>query len=121
MVRCAGGFPRHLSLLGVTMNCKKGDLAIIVSSSCGNEGKIVQCLELLITGSFPDTKGGWQWHVKGVHPVWRIDRPINFANAFDTVQVMYCSDTRLRPLRGDLNGDDIESTTEKKNELETIA
>jgi hypothetical protein len=103
------------------MNCKKGDLAIIVSSSCGNEGKIVQCLELLITESFPDTKGRRQWHIGGVHPVWRIDRPINFRNTFDTVQIMYCSDAKLRPLRGDLNGDDTESTTEKTNELETIA
>ena len=103
------------------MNCKKGDLAIIVSSSCGNEGKIVKCLELLITDSFPDTDGRRQWHIKGVHPIWRIDRPINLSNNFDTVQALYCSDERLRPLRGDLNGDDIESTTEKTNELETTA
>jgi hypothetical protein len=103
------------------MNCKKGELAIIVSSSCGNEGKIVQCLELLITDRFLDTEGRPHRHINGVQPVWRIDRPINFANAFNTVQVMYCSDARLRPLRGDLNGDDTESTTEKKNELETTA
>jgi len=98
------------------MNCKKGDLAIIVSSSCGNEGKIVQCLELLVTNVFVDTKGRPQTHRRGVQPVWRIDRPINFANAFDTVQVMYCSDEKLRPLRGDLSGDDNESTTENMNE-----
>ena len=98
------------------MNCKKGDLAIIVSSFCGNEGKIVQCLELLITDIFLDTEGKSHLHKRGVQPAWRIDRPINFSNGFDTVQVMYCSDARLRPLRGDLNGDDIESTTEKSNE-----
>jgi hypothetical protein len=32
------------------MNCVKGDLAIIVKSTCGNEGKIVTCLELVPAG-----------------------------------------------------------------------
>ena len=27
------------------MNCKQGDLAIVVFSICGNEGKIVRCLQ----------------------------------------------------------------------------
>lgn len=101
------------------MNCKKGDLAIIVSSSCGNEGKIVQCLELVFTDRIPDTTGKMHRHARRMHPSWRIDRSINFADAFDTVQVMYCSDARLRPLRGDLRGDDTESTTEKTKELTT--
>lgn len=103
------------------LNCKKGDLAIIVSSTCGNEGKIVQCLELLITGTIPDTNGELHLHRRGVAPVWRIDKPINFANALDVVQVMYCSDAKLRPLRGDLSGDDDETTTEKTNEHTTLA
>lgn len=29
------------------MNCKQGDLAVIVRSYAGNEGKIVRCLRLL--------------------------------------------------------------------------
>jgi hypothetical protein len=32
------------------LNCKQGDLAVIVRSCCGNEGKIVRCVELDLTG-----------------------------------------------------------------------
>lgn len=88
------------------LNCKQGDLAIIVKSTCGNEGKIVRCLELLMTDKVPDTSG-YVWRYRsGLQPVWRIDRTINFGNDFDIVQVEYCSDKVLRPLRGDLTQDD---------------
>lgn len=29
------------------MNCKEGDLAIVIRSKCGNEGKIVRCVKYL--------------------------------------------------------------------------
>lgn len=99
----------------MTLNCKQGDLAIIVKSTCGNEGKIVRCLELLHTAHVPDTNGRLHKHADGVHPMWRIDRPITFANIFDSTQIMYCSDSVLRPLRGDLD----DETIEEGNELST--
>lgn len=40
------------------MNCKQGDLAIIVKSMAGNEGKIVRCLKFVPAQDFstPDQK-----------------------------------------------------------------
>lgn len=97
------------------LNCKQGDLAIIVKSAHGNEGKIVQCLELLVTDRIIDANGKTLFYVGGVRAIWRVDRPITFANAFDSVQVPYCSDDKLRPLRGDLTDDEIETTKELEN------
>ena len=97
------------------LNCKQGDLAIIIKSVCGNEGKIVRCLELMHTERVPDTAGWLHRFAGGARYVWRIDRSINFGNAFDVVQIMYCSDSRLRPLRGDTD----DETIEEGNELST--
>ena len=97
------------------LNCKQGDLAIIVKSVHGNEGKIVRCLELLITDKVVAVNGNTHYYAGGVRPVWRIDRPITFANVFDSAQVPYCADANLRPLRGDLTDDEIENTKELEN------
>lgn len=95
------------------LNCKQGDLAIIVSSSCGNEGKIVRCVEFAgVIKRVPDTQGVLHYYMGAPRPIWRIDRTINFANSFETVQIEYCSDEKLRPLRGDLTNDEIETTQE---------
>lgn len=102
------------------LNCKQGDIAIIVSSTCGNEGKIVQCLELLETDRLVDVNGNVFRYVGGGRYVWRIDRPINFKSVRDSyiTQVMYCADAKLRPLRGDINDEELDTT--KQNETETI-
>ena len=89
------------------LNCKKGDLAIIVSSTCGNEGKIVRCLELLYMDRVTDTDGNTWRFANGPRWVWSIDRSINFGNALDIVQIMYSSDHRMRPLRGDITDEEI--------------
>ena len=67
------------------MNCKQGDLAIIVRSLAGNEGKIVRCLR-------PATKGYYTFH----GPRWRIDRilPDDFGGTIQSV-----ADCALRPIR----------------------
>lgn len=41
------------------MNCKQGDIAIIVRSAAGNEGKVVTCLELIIDP--PECTPGAYW------------------------------------------------------------
>jgi hypothetical protein len=100
------------------LNCKQGDLAIIVNSSCGNEGKIVRCLELFVSDRTADIHGNVVPYAGGTRPVWRIDRPITFKSTRGnhTTQKMYCSDARLRPLRGDLEDESIE----EQNELSTV-
>lgn len=98
----------------MSLNCKQGDLAIIVSSACGNEGKIVRCLELLHTDRVTDTNGETWRFAGGPRWVWRIDRSINFGNKFDVVQTMHCSDHKMRPLRGDITDEEIETADENK-------
>lgn len=71
------------------MNCKEGDLAIVVRSYAGNEGKIVQCLELLRVDY--DHYGKFEDDV----PSWRIDRPL--ANALGQFSYII-PDNQLRPL-----------------------
>lgn len=101
----------------MTLNCKQGDLAIIVKSTCGNEGKIVRCLELLHTEWITDVNGVRRNYVGGGRYVWCIDRTINFKSLRTgyITQMAYCSDAYLRPLRGDLD----DETIEEENELST--
>lgn len=84
------------------MNCKQGDLAIVVRSEAGNEGKIVRCLELMITDTVVDLDGNSHPYALGVAPIWRVDRPMNFAKVVDgeIKQAMSCADEVLRPIRG---------------------
>ncbi len=74
------------------MNCKPGDLAMVVNSTCGNEGVIVTCLEYI---------GLMNWHGRDyrpkARPTWRIDRELP---AFDGCHVgPFCKDEILRPIR----------------------
>lgn len=77
------------------LNCKPGDLAVIVRSTCGNEGKIVRCIELHPAGTdnSPIFKG----------PIWEIDAPIPSTWGDQTP---YCPDSQLRPLRDNQGADE---------------
>ena len=78
------------------LNCKKGDLAVIVNSAAGNEGKIVRCLDYI---------GLCEWdHIDGVrlNETWRIDQKLPPFDGFDDDTI---EDHRLRPLR-DSEGED---------------
>ena len=80
------------------MNCKPGDLAVIVQSFCGNEGKVVRCLRLSKrsgAGLCPDGS-------VVPTPIWEIDAPIP---AWDGSESPIAFDVQLRPLR-DNDGDD---------------
>jgi hypothetical protein len=74
------------------LNCKKGDLAVIVRSEAGNEGCVVQCVALLPPGA-----EGWA----SLGPRWLIDRPIMSSKG----PIHSVADARLRPLR-DGDGED---------------
>jgi hypothetical protein len=73
------------------LNCKQGDLAVIVRSQAGNEGKVVQCLRLVLNEyhAFPG-------------PRWLIDRPVPHSTQGTALTVADCA---LRPLR-DGEGED---------------
>ena len=75
------------------LNCKQGDLAVVVRSVAGNEGVVVRCLEL--------TKRPCWFMTKIPGPVWRVDRLLPGRN-FPTDIVADC---QLRPLR-DSDGED---------------
>jgi hypothetical protein len=80
------------------MNCKQGDLAIIVKSNCGNEGKIVRVLELYVP-LFVDSSIAH-------HTFWKIDRKIQATNMLDEIiQIDFCTDAQLRPI-SDQEGED---------------
>lgn len=99
------------------LNCKQGDLAIVVSSVQGNEGKITRCLELLVTDRITDVHGKTYEYFGGVRPVWRTDRTFTFGSVRPggyCTEVFYMSDARLRPLRGDLADDETHTTQEKE-------
>jgi len=94
------------------MNCKPGDLAVIVFSPAGNEGKIVTCLEYV--GLFP-----WR---QGAKPTWRVDRHLP-RDTFPELGNLL-ADMQLRPIRDP--GDDAQDeslswkkvpSTDKREEL----
>lgn len=79
------------------MRCQKGDLAIVVRSNAGNEGKIVTCLRLMSPRE-ADALSYWSgplWEVDGsIVSTWRGLRRVG----------NFCPDELLRPLRD--HGDD---------------
>lgn len=77
-------------------NCKKGDMAIVIRSSAGNEGKIVTCLEYI--GALPSEEGfpfviGEDW--------WRVDQDLTFirskTNQFSG-EYPFARDSQLMPI-----------------------
>ena len=54
----------------MTLNCKAGDLAIVVKSFTGNEGKIVRCIRLA------DDADKASFGCLLSKPVWVIDKKI---------------------------------------------
>ena len=75
------------------MNCKPGELAFVVKSWSGNEGKVVKCLYLVdvVRDYKPLTPG----------PFWVIDRQLSRGVAPSTNVI---ADACLRPIRpGDMS------------------
>ena len=100
------------------MNCKQGDIAIVVGGKY-NLGKVVTCirqvpmievqLALKCAGmgiSFiPDT------------PYWEVDNQIVWKNGSESSQVPYIQDSRLRPLRNDSGEDEMVKLLGKPNDM----
>lgn len=80
------------------MNCKPGDLAVMVYSTCGNEGKIVRCEVYIgdVLALWPD---GTE---RTLVDAWRLDQPVR---GFDGRFTNLTPDAWLRPIR-DNDGED---------------
>lgn len=86
------------------MNCKQGDLAIVVKSLAGNIDKVVQCVRLATDAEIRAAN----FNSCVPRPMWVIDRRLPTLHYFDESagpsQPMY-SDAWLRPIR-DNDGED---------------
>jgi hypothetical protein len=82
------------------MNCKQGDIAIVVRSQAGNEGKIVRCLQLIPAFMWVNRDGSTD-----ILPSWEIDIPLKGVDG-DVEPVI--ADNQLRPIRpGDISDDEV--------------
>lgn len=79
------------------MNCKQGDLAVIVRSTCGNAGKIVRCISLLPSQPFVQPDGTVQYG-----PAWVVNPPVI---GWKGDRLPGVRDALMRPLR-DSDGED---------------
>ena len=88
------------------MNCKQGDLAIFVRGRDGskslNIGKIMTCIRLATN----EEKRDAIINVGSI--VWVTDRPIKWTLIGD---VNLVTDEAIRPLRGDLSNDEVDTET----------
>lgn len=76
------------------MNCKPNELAIVVKSWSGNEGKIVRCLRIDLVRSGRESLGP-DGAIFPPEPIWTIDPELP---DFDGVFSDYCADSQLRPI-----------------------
>lgn len=89
------------------LNCRAGDLAVIVKSKCGNEGKIVRCKRLLNLGEYVDSEcrtSSIEISHLGEHTCWETDTPTVWS---DGLEYKAAKDWNLRPLRGDEGEDEM--------------
>lgn len=73
------------------MNCKAGDMAVIISGL--NAGKIVTCIKLIgDTGVFNILENG---------PVWEVDTPVRWKAQLtdDFIELALCPDRALMPIQ----------------------
>ena len=83
------------------LNCKPGDLAIVVRSKAGNEGKIVRCLKFV-------GKPPWGSADRFHSDCWRVEgslAAIYEGTGKEAPFDGHISDSRLRPIR-DGDGED---------------
>ena len=77
------------------LNCKQGDLAVIVRSAAGNEGRIVRCVSFRGYVTEGVIYGGARWNVEPAVP------------RSDGGTIDHLADDNLRPLRNTRGEDEI--------------
>ena len=75
----------------MTLNCKQGDLALVIRGSRVNNGRLVTCLELLPLGSCNTSLS--------VGPLWRVDRELEWENELGKFLGYAVPDSALMPIR----------------------
>jgi hypothetical protein len=74
------------------MNCKPGDLAVVIRSETGNLGKIVRCIAVA-SKEQADQVRFWAC------PMWEVDRPMQWEYQHEVFYERFCPDDCLRPIR----------------------
>lgn len=92
------------------MRCRVGDLAFVVRSVAGNEGKVVTCVEYVGDREFITRGNGVRRDVD----VWRIDPPLV---AWNGRPCHYVADERLRPIRPEPGQDETIAWAGRPQEL----
>ena len=97
------------------MNCKKGDLAICVAAY--NTGAMVECLDLLQVSDAAYSAYGMDWWV-----VRALSSAYDYARnkPLQCGEISNCPDSALRPLRGDIKGEEDLYSLPKEAPRETI-
>lgn len=98
------------------MNCKPGDLAIVVRSIGGrNLGVVVTCVRLATSSEVAAARlRTWE------RPVWRVDRNIHIVyNTGDVEMHPFVADSRLRPIRDNNGEDEVLRIAGRPREVET--
>jgi hypothetical protein len=100
------------------MNCKPGDLAIIVDPECvQNIGKIVLCVRL--HSSETHDLDGWGFN-ESCGPRWVVDQPLSGRLGDGTPCPMYTiPDESLRPIRDNDGEDEMLRIAGNPREVET--
>lgn len=73
------------------MNCKPGDLAVVIKSDAGNEGVILRCIRLSGVASWLGPRGETT-----LSPVWKVDRLLTDWQGASNDEI---ADDQLRPIR----------------------
>ena len=81
------------------MNCKQGDLAIMVRSAANNEGKIFLCVRFIPLHSWMRKDGSIR-----AEAAWLVDPPTSDFNGWI---VEHLADSDLRPIRGGEGADEM--------------
>lgn len=85
------------------MNCKPGDMAIVLGNST-ETGKFVTCIELVPTGvrlcATEPADGRSSYAAEEYGPLWQIDRALEW----DGIWACYVPDKYLMPIRPDADG-----------------
>lgn len=83
----------------MTLRCKQGDLAVMVRSMAGNNGKVFKCIRLATTAEM----AGEGFDFKRYGPMWFTDARFNCSWGHTT---NLCFDFQIRPLRNDPGQDE---------------
>ena len=87
------------------MNCRAGDLALIIRGFPQHLGKLVTCVELVPVGTIVNTHSGPAF-LRCDCPIWRIDRPLAYVMTNGvTAEAPFAADNALQPIRPERDED----------------